>query len=227
MPMASATTASLSTLCTSFAAHCTITHNHKSPSSSSNLSFFSPSRFPFPSHSHNLSSSFSLRSPLLPLPRYSDSSAPPVADAPQLPQTSETPQAPPAQVPKWEKGLFAVVMIGGRQFIVHPGRWIVVQRLKGAKVNDKIALHKVLLVGTDTTTYIGKPIVTNAVVYATVEEQGLDDKVIVFKFKRKKHYKRTIGHRQPNTRIRINSIMGYENYPKVTLEDIKKKYADK
>ncbi|KAE9611396.1 hypothetical protein Lal_00011701 [Lupinus albus] len=209
--MASAT-CSLSTICTSFATHCSITHNPKNPSSSSNLTFSSPSRFP--SHSHNLSFSFS------PLPKYSYSAVA-VANTSE-PQTSQTVEPSPVQVPTWEKGLFAVVMIGGRQYIVHPGRWLVVQRLKGAKAKDKIALHKVLLVGTDTSTYIGKPIVTNAVVYATVEEQGLDDKVIVFKYKRKKHYKRTIGHRQPNSRIRINSIMGYENYPKVTLEDLKK-----
>ncbi|OIW12593.1 hypothetical protein TanjilG_04757 [Lupinus angustifolius] len=209
--MASAT-CSLSTLCTSFSTHCAITHIPKTPSSSSNLTFLSPSRFP--SLSHNLSFSLS------PLPKHSYSAVS-VANSSEL-QISQTVEASPVQVPTWEKGLFAVVMIGGRQYIVHPGRWLVVQRLKGAKAKDKIALHKVLLVGTDTTTYIGKPIVTNAVVYATVEEQGLDDKVIVFKYKRKKHYKRTIGHRQPNTRIRINSIMGYENYPKVTLEDLKK-----
>ncbi|KAE9589130.1 hypothetical protein Lal_00000084 [Lupinus albus] len=208
--MASATTYSVSTLCTSFATHCSITHNPKT-CSSSNLTFLSPS--PFPSHSLNLSFSST------PLPKYSVS-ATQLAQSPD-PQIVQ-PSPPPPQVPNWEKGLFAVVMIGGRQYIVHPGRWLVVQRLKNAKANDKIALHKVLLVGTDTSTYIGKPIVTNAVVYATVEEQGLDDKVIVFKYKRKKHYKRTIGHRQPNTRIRINSIMGYENYPKVTLEDLKK-----
>ncbi|CAL0316073.1 unnamed protein product [Lupinus luteus] len=207
--MASAS-CSLCTLCTSFSTHCTITHIPKTPSSSSNLTFLSPSRFP--SLSHNLSFS--------PLPKHS-SSALPLPNSSE-PQTSLTLEPSPLQVPTWEKGLFAVLMIGGRQYIVHPGRWLVVQRLKGAKAKDKIALHKVLLVGTDTSTYIGKPIVTNAVVYATVEEQGLDDKVIVFKYKRKKHYKRTIGHRQPNTRIRINSIMGYENYPKVTLEDLKK-----
>ncbi|OIW06563.1 hypothetical protein TanjilG_03957 [Lupinus angustifolius] len=205
--MASATTFSFSTLCTSFSTHCSITHNLKT-CSSSNLTFLSSSPFP----------SLSFSSPTL--PKYSVS-ATQLAQISE-PQTSEIVESSPTQVPTWEKGLFAVVMIGGRQYIVHPGRWLVVQRLKGAKAKDKIALHKVLLVGTDTTTYIGKPIVTNAVVYATVEEQGLDDKVIVFKYKRKKHYKRTIGHRQPNTRIRINSIMGYENYPKVTLEDLKK-----
>ncbi|KAL5066116.1 hypothetical protein RYX36_027853 [Vicia faba] len=92
-------------------------------------------------------------------------------------------------------GLFAVVMIGGSPYIVHPGCWLVVQMLKDAKVNDKIALHKVLLVGTDTSCYTEKPVVTNAVVYATVEDKGLDNKVIVFKYKRNKHYCRTISHK--------------------------------
>ncbi|KAJ8431448.1 hypothetical protein Cgig2_014941 [Carnegiea gigantea] len=109
--------------------------------------------------------------------------------------------------------IFAVVMIGSRQYIVIPGRWIHTQRLKGANVNDKIVLNKVLLVGTKTSAYIGFPVVTNAVVHAVVEEQVRDDKVIVFKYKRKKNYKRKIGHRQPITRIRITGIAGYEDYP--------------
>lgn len=109
--------------------------------------------------------------------------------------------------------IFAVVMIGSRQYIVIPGRWIQTQRLKGANVNDKIVLNKVLLVGTKTSAYIGYPVVTNAVVHAVVEEQLRDNKVIVFKYKRKKNYKRKIGHRQPITRIRITGIAGYEDYP--------------
>ncbi|KAL5139509.1 Calcium-dependent protein kinase 11 [Glycine soja] len=170
----------------------------------------------FPSTSYKLT--LSPRSPISTLPKVSESA---VAETETGSSEPEPDQIVPAQPPSWEPGLFAVVMIGGRQYIVHPGRHLTVQRLKGANVNDKIALHKVLLVGTDTSCYIGKPIVTNAVVYATVEEQGLDPKVIVFKYKKKKHYRRNIGHRQPNTRIRINSIMGYENYPKVTMDDIK------
>ncbi|TQD69877.1 hypothetical protein C1H46_044589 [Malus baccata] len=109
-------------------------------------------------------------------------------------------------------------MIGGRQYIVIPGRFIYTQRLKGANVNDKIVLNKVLLVGTKTSTYIGKPVVTNAAVHAVVEEQGLNDKVVVFKYKKKKNYRRNIGHRQPNTRIRITAVTGYQDYPAVTLE---------
>ncbi|XP_027365161.1 50S ribosomal protein L21, chloroplastic [Abrus precatorius] len=219
--MASATATTVSTLSANFATHCSISHNPKPLFSQS----FNLTRFP--SHSYNLN--FSTRLPLLPLPKSTESTlaeTEPVQSEPGLglglgePEPAQIVQASPSQSPSWEPGLFAVVMIGSRQYIVHPGRWIVVQRLKGAKVNDKIALHKVLLVGTDTSCYIGQPIVTNAVVYATVEEQGLDPKVIVFKYKKKKHYRRTIGHRQPNTRIRINSIMGYENYPKVTMEDL-------
>ncbi|XP_042512922.1 50S ribosomal protein L21, chloroplastic isoform X1 [Macadamia integrifolia] len=134
------------------------------------------------------------------------------------------PESEPAQavetlieVPKREE-IFAVVMVGSRQYIVHPGRFIYTQRLKGANVNDKIILNKVLLVGTKTSTYIGKPVVPNAVVHAVVEEQLLDRKVIVFKYKKKKNYRRNIGHRQPITRIRITGITGYQDSPAVTLE---------
>ncbi|KAL6629571.1 hypothetical protein ACP70R_029336 [Stipagrostis hirtigluma subsp. patula] len=109
--------------------------------------------------------------------------------------------------------IFAVVMIGSRQYIVMPGRYIYTQRLKGANVNDQIILNKVLLVSTRDKAYIGMPVVTNAAVHAVVEEQGRDDKVIVFKYKKKKKYQRKIGHRQPNTRLRITGISGYEEYP--------------
>ena len=113
--------------------------------------------------------------------------------------------------------MFAVVMVGGRQYIVFPGRFLYTQRLKGANVNDKIILNKVLLVGTKTSAYIGKPLVPNAAVHAVVEEQGLDPKVVVFKYKKKKNYRRNIGHRQPNTRIRILGITGYQDSPASTL----------
>ncbi|KZV42812.1 calcium-dependent protein kinase 11-like [Dorcoceras hygrometricum] len=142
--------------------------------------------------------------------------------APSLTET-ETENPDPEKEPAVETAepkreeVFAVVMVGSRQYIVHPGRFIYTQRLKGANVNDKITLNKVLLVGTKTSAYIGKPIVSNAVVHAIVEEQTLDKKVIVFKYKKKKNYRRNIGHRQPITRIRITSITGYENSPAATL----------
>ncbi|GAB4861436.1 hypothetical protein Ancab_036638 [Ancistrocladus abbreviatus] len=162
-------------------------------------------------------------------PKCSETAAPVIgSDAPALesdpepesestvPETAQLVQTT-TPAPKREE-IFAVVMVGSRQYIVFPGRWIHTQRLKGANVNDKIILNKVLLVGTKTTTYIGKPVVTNAAVHAVVEEQLLDKKVIVFKYKKKKNYRRNIGHRQPITRIRITGITGYEDYPAVTLD---------
>ncbi|ONI17067.1 hypothetical protein PRUPE_3G136100 [Prunus persica] len=209
-------------LCSLFATHCKISQNLQTPSS--NVSFLSLSSSS--SSSHKLSSSSSR--PTFPLLtksaeaesavvveaefQASESEAKPDDTEPAALQVVETPSSP-----KREQ-LFGVVMIGGRQYIVIPGRYIYTQRLKGANVNDKIVLNKVLLVGTKTTTYIGKPVVTNAAVHAVVEEQGLNDKVVVFKYKKKKNYRRNIGHRQPNTRIRITGITGYQDYPAVTLE---------
>ncbi|KAF7127456.1 hypothetical protein RHSIM_Rhsim11G0058800 [Rhododendron simsii] len=92
--------------------------------------------------------------------------------------------------------IFGVVQVGGRQFFVIPGRYIYTQRFKGAKVNDKVILNKVLLVSSKTKTWLGLPLVPNTVVHAVIEEQGLNDKVIVQKYKRKKNYRRRIGHRQ-------------------------------
>ncbi|XP_031503711.1 50S ribosomal protein L21, chloroplastic isoform X2 [Nymphaea colorata] len=121
--------------------------------------------------------------------------------------------AAPLQIPKGEE----VFAVGSRQYIVFPGRFLYVQRLKGANVNDKIILNNVLLVSTKSNTYIGKPVVPNAAVHAVVEEHGLNRKVIVFKYKKKKNYRRNIGHRQPNTRIRITGISGYQDAPAVEV----------
>uniref|UniRef100_A0A7N0UXS7 50S ribosomal protein L21, chloroplastic n=1 Tax=Kalanchoe fedtschenkoi TaxID=63787 RepID=A0A7N0UXS7_KALFE len=154
------------------------------------------------------------------VPKYSDSDAPVLeAEAQTTDDVLVNPVEEEAvtQAAKREE-IFAVVMIGSRQYIVFPGRFLYTQRLKGAEVNSKIILNKVLLVGTKTSTWIGKPVVQNAAVHAVVEEQGLDPKVVVFKYKKKKNYRRNIGHRQPNTRIRITGITGYENSPFVTLD---------
>ncbi|XP_062101595.1 large ribosomal subunit protein bL21c [Humulus lupulus] len=223
--MASATTLSL---CSSLTAQCKISHKwrtHHLPLSNPNLTFLSLS-------SPNLSLSSATPSHRIhsPLPPKASQSEAPVLEATELdapnPEdakivevSSEEPQVAASEepAPKREE-IFAVVMIGSRQYIVFPGRWIKTQRLKGANVDDKIVLKKVLLVGTKTSTYIGKPVVTNAAVHAVVEEQALDRKVIVFKYKKKKNYRRNIGHRQPITRIRITGITGYQDYPAVTLD---------
>ncbi|KAI3733156.1 hypothetical protein L1987_64374 [Smallanthus sonchifolius] len=204
--------------------------------SSSITSIFTPKKsapttsitFNFPSHSPTTSNSpLRFTSPCnRPLhsstivPKLSQTEAPSVeseavADATEFEQ-SPAEEALTTPESKGEE-VFAVVMIGGRQYIVFPGRFLYTQRLKGANVDDKIILNKVLLVGTKNSTYIGKPIVPNAAVHAVVEEQGLDPKVVVFKYKKKKNYRRNIGHRQPNTRIRILGITGYQDSPASTL----------
>ncbi|GMI90529.1 chloroplast ribosomal protein L21, ATPase-in-Seed-Development [Hibiscus trionum] len=236
--MASSTTFTTSLLSSSFATQCNISNHHP------NSSLFSPPKSPLFSISKPLSLKLT-PSFLLPktpafstLPKSSESDAAvvdvepgnvepepePLSESEVEAAVESEPESEPAQVveaskekPKREE-IFAVVMIGGRQYIVFPGRYLYTQRLKGANVNDKIVLNKVLLVGTKTTTYIGKPVVTNAAVHAVVEEQGLNPKVIVFKYKKKKNYRRNIGHRQPNTRIRITGITGYQDYPAVTLD---------
>ncbi|KAL9667460.1 hypothetical protein QQ045_001820 [Rhodiola kirilowii] len=186
-------------------------HIQTSPSPSLSL----PSKFTLPSQRLQFAGK---RSTAAVIPKYSDSDAAVLEAEAEITDVVVTPVEEAVTAAAKREEIFAVVMIGGRQYIVFPGRFLYTQRLKGANINDKIILNKVLLVGTKTSTWIGKPIVQNAVVHAVVEEQGLDPKVVVFKYKRKKNYRRNIGHRQPNTRIRIMGITGYENSPFVTLD---------
>ncbi|KAL9269604.1 Large ribosomal subunit protein bL21m-like protein [Drosera capensis] len=106
--------------------------------------------------------------------------------------------------------VFAVVQIGSHQFKVSNGDYIYTERLKFCEVNDKLILNKVLLLGSQSQTIIGRPIVPDAAVHAVVEEHGLDAKVIIFKKKRRKNYRRTKGHRQELSRLRITDIQGIE-----------------
>ncbi|GER36463.1 50S ribosomal protein L21 [Striga asiatica] len=111
--------------------------------------------------------------------------------------------------------VFAVVQIGSHQFKVSNGDSIYVERLKHCDVNDKLVLNKVLMLGSQTQTIIGRPILPDAAVHAVVEEHALDAKVIVFKKKRRKNYRRTKGHRQELTKLCITDIQGIEKPEKV------------
>ena len=102
--------------------------------------------------------------------------------------------------------VFAVIEVSGSQYKVTPDDLIVTEKLKGVDINDKVRLNKVLLVGSRTETTIGRPYVPDASVTAAVEEQFLDGKVIVFKKRRRKNSRRTNGHRQPLTSLRILSV---------------------
>jgi large subunit ribosomal protein L21 len=77
-----------------------------------------------------------------------------------------------------------------------------------AEPGDRLTLDQVLMVSDDNEVRIGNPLVANAQVIATVLEQGRDKKVVVFKYKRRKNYRRKQGHRQPYTKIKVEKIEG-------------------
>jgi len=101
--------------------------------------------------------------------------------------------------------MYAVIETGGQQFKIAPGEQLKVDKLDG-EVGASVTLDKVLMVRTDDDLKVGDPYLQGAKVTGEILEQGRHKKVIVFKFKRRKGYKRTKGHRQDFTKIKINSI---------------------
>ncbi len=102
--------------------------------------------------------------------------------------------------------MFAVIKTGGKQYKVQEGDVLNVEKLN-MKKDKKVTFDKVLLVEDEGKTLIGTPFVENALVRAEVIENFKDKKVIVFKKKRRKQYRRTRGHRQELTRIKIEEIL--------------------
>lgn len=100
--------------------------------------------------------------------------------------------------------MYAIVRTGGKQYRVEAGDTIYVERL-ALPVGEKVTLDDVLLVAGDTVK-VGAPRVEKAAVVGTVVANGRDSKVRVFKYKRRKHYRRTKGHRQPFTAVRVDAI---------------------
>ena len=101
--------------------------------------------------------------------------------------------------------MYAVIRSGGKQYRVTPGQTVRLEKLEG-DVGSKVAIKDVLLVENDGNLQIGAPTVANATVEATVVERDRAKKIIVFKKKRKKQYRRTAGHRQDYTAVRIDKI---------------------
>ena len=102
--------------------------------------------------------------------------------------------------------MYAVIRTGGKQYRVAPGDLIAVETLPG-EVGAEVELGEVLAVSNDAGELLAGPEVAGAKVKATITGHGRGEKIIVFKYKRKKQYKRTIGHRQNYTRLRINEIV--------------------
>jgi large subunit ribosomal protein L21 len=103
--------------------------------------------------------------------------------------------------------MYAIVETGGKQYRAAPGEILQVERLAG-DVGGTVTLGRVLLVSGDGGTKLGNPIVGQASVTGEIVEQGRTRTVTVFKKKRRKNYRRTKGHRQSFTKIRITGISG-------------------
>ena len=101
--------------------------------------------------------------------------------------------------------MYAVIKTGGKQYRVEQGDTLALERLDG-DTGTQFSFDEVLLLGSDDVTTIGRPLVQGASVKATIIEQGRAKKIIVFKFRRRKNYKRKKGHRQYFTRVRIDAI---------------------
>lgn len=117
----------------------------------------------------------------------------------------EEPHPRPRRV-KGETGImYAVVETGGKQYRVSPGDSLEIERISG-EVGEQITLDRVLLVHDGEQAVIGQPLVDGAKVLATVRAQHKGRKVIVFKYRPKQRYRRKQGHRQLQTRLRIDAI---------------------
>ena len=101
--------------------------------------------------------------------------------------------------------MYAVFKTGGKQYRATQGQKIKLEKLN-ANSGDKVLFTEVLMVGEGSDVDIGTPYLTNASVEATVLEEGKDKKIEVIKFKRRKNYKRTFGHRQCYTLVEITGI---------------------
>jgi large subunit ribosomal protein L21 len=102
--------------------------------------------------------------------------------------------------------MYAIIETGGRQIKVSPDENVRVERMD-AEVGSKVSFDRVFAVRTDGDFLVGSPAVEGAKVTGTVVGHGRSDKVVVYKYKRRKFYRRKQGHRQPYTEVRISKIV--------------------
>jgi large subunit ribosomal protein L21 len=103
--------------------------------------------------------------------------------------------------------MYAVIKTGGKQYRVAPADVIEIERRSGAK-GDAVAFDEVLLVGSDAGVTVGAPTVAGASVAGEIVEQTRGDRILVFKKRRRQNSKRSRGHRQDHTRVKITDILG-------------------
>lgn len=101
--------------------------------------------------------------------------------------------------------MMAIIEVGGKQYKVEQGSVIKVEKLNIPE-GKEVVMDKVLMVKENNESFFGNPLVSGAKVITEVLKQGKDKKIIVFKFKRRKGYKRKYGHRQRFSQLRIKEI---------------------
>ncbi len=103
--------------------------------------------------------------------------------------------------------MYAVIKTGGKQYRVSSGEKLRIELLT-AEVGEAVQFEQVLAVGEGDGVKVGAPFVAGTTVKATVVSHGRGDKVHIFKMRRRKHYKKSQGHRQSFTEVRIDDIVG-------------------
>ncbi|MGI6552127.1 MAG: 50S ribosomal protein L21 [Bacillota bacterium] len=101
--------------------------------------------------------------------------------------------------------MYAIMETGGKQYRVSPGQVLKVEKLE-ASPGETVEIDRVLLVSSDEGVKVGSPWLEGAKVVLKVRKHGKGDKIIVFKYKPKKNYRRKQGHRQPYTEVVVESI---------------------
>ena len=103
--------------------------------------------------------------------------------------------------------MYAIIETGGKQYRVSAGDKLRLEKIH-AEEGEQVSFDKVILLGKDDGPLIGTPYIDGAVVTAKILEHGKDDKVIVFKYRRKKNYRRFRGPRQQYTLVEFDGIKG-------------------
>ncbi len=101
--------------------------------------------------------------------------------------------------------MYAIVNTGGKQYKIQQGDVLRVEKIPG-EVGSPVSFDKVLMFSDGEDVNIGRPVLDNVAVKGHIVEQGKGKKIIVFKYKRRKRYRRKLGHRQQYTAIKIDSI---------------------
>ena len=102
--------------------------------------------------------------------------------------------------------MYAVIETGGKQYRVQPGDTVVVEKIPGNE-GDAVEFDHVLLLSDDENVAVGRPIIEGARVTGRIVDQGRAPKLIVYKFKRRKNYRKKNGHRQPFTAVQISDVV--------------------